>query len=73
VAEEVAGRQALADALARLSPADRAAVLMVDAHGFDCGDAGEVLGVPAGTIGSRLNRARASLRRALVEEGGRDA
>jgi RNA polymerase sigma-70 factor, ECF subfamily len=51
--------------VAALPPPDRAAVLLVDANGFDYESAAEVLGVPAGTVASRLNRARASLRRAL--------
>jgi RNA polymerase sigma-70 factor (ECF subfamily) len=63
VAETVASRTDLAAALATLSPQDRAAVLLVDAQGFDYRSAGEVLGVPEGTIASRLNRARALLRR----------
>ena len=65
VAETVVSRGDLADALAALPPEDRAAVLMVDAHGFSYREAGEVLGVPEGTIASRLNRARAALRGAL--------
>jgi RNA polymerase sigma-70 factor (ECF subfamily) len=68
VAEAVPARTALAEALATLAPPDRAAVLLVDAQGFDYESAGEVLGVPAGTIASRLNRARRVLRRALGEE-----
>src|SRR5918995_574310 len=67
VAETVAWRRDLAAALAELAPADRAAVLMVDAQGFGYRDAGEVLGVPEGTVASRLNRARAALRRALED------
>jgi RNA polymerase sigma-70 factor, ECF subfamily len=71
VVEMIAHRSALARALVTLPPAERAAVLLVDAQGFDYRGAGEVLGVPAGTIASRLNRARAALRRALEEyEGG---
>ena len=58
-------RRRLAAALGALSAEDRAAVLLVDAQGFDYGAAAEVLGVPPGTIGSRLNRARRILRRAL--------
>jgi RNA polymerase sigma-70 factor (ECF subfamily) len=58
-------RQTLADALDALPPEDRAAVLLVDAEGFDYRSAAEVLGVPAGTVASRLNRARATLREAL--------
>lgn len=70
--DSLALRTALAEALARLAPPDRAAVVLVDAHGFDYRSAGEVLGVPEGTVASRLNRARALLRRALAEpeEGG---
>jgi RNA polymerase sigma-70 factor (ECF subfamily) len=45
----------------------RAAVLLVDAEGMDYGEAAEVLGIPRGTVASRLNRARAQLRRALGE------
>lgn len=63
----LAGREQLADALAILAPSDRAAVLLVDGHGFDYASAAEVLGIPAGTVASRLNRARATLRRALGE------
>lgn len=58
-------RQTLADALDELAPEDRAVVLLVDAEGFDYRSAAEVLGVPAGTVASRLNRARAALREAL--------
>jgi RNA polymerase sigma-70 factor, ECF subfamily len=67
VAETVASRRDLADALAALAPEDRVTVLLVDAQGFNYRDAGEVLGVPEGTIASRLNRARAALRRVLEE------
>jgi RNA polymerase sigma-70 factor (ECF subfamily) len=66
IAELLSTRDRLAGALADLAPADRAAVLLVDAKGFDYDAAAEVLGVPAGTVASRLNRARSSLRRALA-------
>lgn len=65
VEEMVASRRDLAQALSTLAPEDRATILMVDAQGFGYRDAGEVLGVPEGTIASRLNRARATLRAAL--------
>ena len=58
-------RSDLAAALASLAPELRAAVLLVDADGLDYAAAGEVLGIPAGTVGSRLNKARAVLRTAL--------
>jgi RNA polymerase sigma-70 factor (ECF subfamily) len=65
--ELVVHRSGLARALAELPPEERAAVLLVDAQGFDYRSAGEVLGVPTGTVASRLNRARGALRRALGE------
>ena len=68
--EEVAiDRGDLAAALASLAPELRAAVLLVDADGLDYAAAGEVLGIPAGTVGSRLNKARAVLRTALGVTG----
>jgi len=60
-------RRLLADALAALPAADRAAVLLVDAQGFDYRSAAEILGVPEGTVASRLNRTRAVLRRFLSD------
>jgi RNA polymerase sigma-70 factor, ECF subfamily len=73
--EAVVRRHDLAQALAALPPDERAAVLLVDAQGFDYKDAASVLGVPAGTVASRLSRARAALRRAVshVEEGASKA
>lgn len=66
-ADLVAGRERLEEALDGLAPHDRAAVLLVDAQGFDYRAAADVLGVPPGTVASRLNRARAALRRTLGE------
>ena len=63
-------RLSLADALAALTPDERAAVLLVDAEGLSYDEAAVVTGVPAGTIASRLSRARAALRRALREPEG---
>jgi RNA polymerase sigma-70 factor, ECF subfamily len=62
----VAERTDLARALDALPPDQRAAVLLVDAEGFDYAAAGEVLGVPPGTVASRLSRARAQLRAVLA-------
>lgn len=64
-ADTLSTRQSLAAALAELPPEDRAAVLLVDAGGFDYHGAAEILGVPDGTVASRLNRARAALRHSL--------
>jgi RNA polymerase sigma-70 factor (ECF subfamily) len=63
---DVAARSGdLALALAALRPEERAALLLVDAQGFDYQESSRILGIPAGTVASRLNRARASLRVAL--------
>jgi RNA polymerase sigma-70 factor (ECF subfamily) len=61
----VSGRHEVASALRALAPDDRAAVLLVDVHGFTYEETAAVLGVPPGTVGSRLNRARTALRSAL--------
>lgn len=73
VAEAVADRSGLAQALAELTPEERAAVFLVDAQGFDYRSASKVLGVPEGTVASRLNRARTGLRRVLGEARARRA
>jgi RNA polymerase sigma-70 factor (ECF subfamily) len=64
--EELVKRYALFAGLDALPPDDRAALLLVDRDGFDYRGAGEVLGVPTGTVASRLNRARASMRLMLA-------
>jgi RNA polymerase sigma-70 factor (ECF subfamily) len=66
-ADRLASRERLEHALTLLAPHDRAAVVLVDGHGFDYRAAAEVLGIPAGTVASRLHRARAALRNALEE------
>jgi RNA polymerase sigma-70 factor (ECF subfamily) len=66
--ERLARASALRAALAGLSHEERAAVWLVDAEGRDYREAAEVLGVPEGTVASRLSRARAALRLALAEE-----
>jgi len=55
----------LAAALASLPPELRAVVLLVDAEGLSYAEAADALGAPAGTIASRLNRARAHLQAVL--------
>jgi RNA polymerase sigma-70 factor (ECF subfamily) len=47
----------------------RNVVLLVDVHGYDYNEAAEVLGLPLGTVKSRLSRARSALRDALVASG----
>jgi len=38
---------------------------MIDAHGFDYSTAAEIIGVPRGTVASRVNQARTQLRHLL--------
>lgn len=65
-------REELAAALAVLSPDRRAAVLLVDAFGYDYRSAAEVLGVRPGTVASRVSRARQRLKTTLHEQGMED-
>lgn len=55
-------------ALNELSVDQRAAVLLVDSEGLDFASAAEVLGVPAGTVASRVSRGRAALRSLLGDD-----
>jgi RNA polymerase sigma-70 factor, ECF subfamily len=62
-----AERRALEEALGRL-PADfREAVVLCDVAGLGAGEAADVLGLPAGTVKSRVFRARALLAEMLRE------
>jgi RNA polymerase sigma-70 factor (ECF subfamily) len=65
VGDFAAERADLAAALASLPVDQRAAVMLVDAYGYDYAEAAAVLGVREGTIASRLHRARAALRQSL--------
>jgi RNA polymerase sigma-70 factor (ECF subfamily) len=58
-------RRQLADGLARLPAAYRDTLLLVAWGDLSYAEAAAALGVPVGTIRSRLNRARGSLRRSL--------
>ncbi len=49
-------------AVAALDPRFRAVLLLVDVDGLTYAEAAEVLGVPVGTVMSRLSRARARVR-----------
>lgn len=64
-ADSVVRRMDLRHALDRLDPDHRAALLLVDGEGLSYDEAGAVLGVPAGTVSSRLSRARATMRTLL--------
>ena len=59
---------AVVRALALLPDDQRVAVVLVDGEGIDSLTAARMLGVPPGTVASRLSRARATLRTILGEE-----
>lgn len=60
----------LQEALGRLSPEFRAAVILCDAQGLSYEEASQVLGCPVGTVRSRLHRARDQLRARLTQRLG---
>jgi RNA polymerase sigma-70 factor (ECF subfamily) len=66
--ERTEGERQLALAIARLSPEHRQVLLLKDIDGLKYEDIAELLGVPIGTIRSRLHRARLELRELLVPE-----
>lgn len=57
----------IADVLDRLAPEQRAVLVLRDVEGFDEQRASELLEIPAGTVRSRLFRARRSFRKAWTE------
>jgi RNA polymerase sigma-70 factor (ECF subfamily) len=68
-----AQRRALERALAALPDEFREAVVLCDVAGLGAGEAAELLGVPAGTVKSRVFRARALLAVALREPDALDS
>ena len=65
--EAVEERLDLEAALAALPVDLRAVVLLVDADELSYDETAEILGIPPGTVASRLSRAREALRAALEE------
>lgn len=61
--------QSLLSAIDDLPAWHRNVVLLIDVHGMDYEEAAEQLGVPLGTVKSRLSRGRAALRDRLVRDG----
>lgn len=59
----------VAAALERLSPLHREVILLVGLEEMSYRDVSEILGVPVGTVMSRLSRAREHMRQMLEETG----
>lgn len=66
VLDRIATREVI-DAVERLPELHREVVLLVDVEGFAYKDAAQVMGVPIGTVMSRLHRARRQLQRSLLD------
>ncbi len=58
-------RGEVVEAIEKLAPLHREVVLLVDVEGFAYKDAATILGVPIGTVMSRLHRARQQLQKDL--------
>lgn len=56
---------AVAAALAKLSEAQRTALLLIDGHEFSYDEVAAVLDIPSGTVGYQLHQARKQLRELL--------
>jgi RNA polymerase sigma-70 factor (ECF subfamily) len=59
----------LAGGLAALDPRFRSVMVMVDVHGLTYAECAEALGIPIGTVMSRLSRARDRMRTHLLATG----
>jgi RNA polymerase sigma factor (sigma-70 family) len=59
----------VADALAALSPGERDVLLLVAWAELEYAEVAEALGIPVGTVRSRLNRARGRIRELLERSG----
>ena len=63
------GMRFLLAAINDLPDYHRSVVLLVDVQGYDYAEAAKLLGLPLGTVKSRLSRARSALRDHLVKAG----
>ena len=63
-------RGMVADAVQRLSPDHRAAIVLRDIKGFSYGEIAKILNCTEGTVKSRISRARASLKEVLEKDFG---
>jgi RNA polymerase sigma-70 factor (ECF subfamily) len=61
--------QHITQSLGRLTPEWRAILTLVDLQGLDYAQTAQILGIPLGTVKSRLARARFQLRQVLLASG----
>lgn len=64
--ERVEAKTLLERALARLSPRVRAAVILHYYHGYTRDEVAKILGIPSGTVASRIAKAMSVMREELV-------
>ena len=64
---------AIAESLGDIPPTFREVVVLVDIGDFSYQDAADLLGVPIGTVMSRLHRGRRALKQALASRASEDA
>ncbi|BAL81478.1 RNA polymerase sigma factor [Caldisericum exile] len=62
-------KELLYQAMEKIDPEDREIITLVDVEGLSYEDVSEILGVPLGTVKSRLYRARDKLRNILKDLG----
>lgn len=62
-------REILEQALSRLDPELRSVFLLKESEGLSYRDIASVIGIPEGTVGSRLNRARSELQEHMKQLG----
>ncbi|HSK69726.1 MAG TPA: sigma-70 family RNA polymerase sigma factor [Candidatus Limnocylindria bacterium] len=67
--EDKERRRLLKAAIAELPPDFRAAQVLVDVQGLSYPEAAEALGLPLGTVKSRVHRARQALQQILLRDG----
>jgi RNA polymerase sigma-70 factor (ECF subfamily) len=65
-----AAHEALTAAVARLAPVHRETLVLAFAHGLSHQELAETLGIPVGTVKSRLNAAKRAVRASLEAAGG---
>jgi RNA polymerase sigma-70 factor, ECF subfamily len=68
-AERAALAGIIAEALQELPPEQRIVLLLREVEALSYAEIAGTLGLPSGTVGSRLNHARAALRKTLVARG----